>query len=78
MAKKMITAETAIKLGREISIAGIMGQSSNSLVLLDTENLNAYPASDQFHAVIEEVGPNDIEYADFHDVHTPVLNGDIA
>ena len=78
MAKKMITAETAIQLGREISIAGMMGQSSNSLVLLDTENLNAYPASDQFHAVIEDVSAHDIEYADFHRVQAPVLKDDIA
>ena len=69
--KKLVSASTAAQFGEEMKLAGKMGEAANCLVMLDIEHLKAYPVSEEFHAVIEEVSVNDIEYADFYGVQAP-------
>ena len=73
MSQVMMRAETAIQVGYELQMAGKMGQAANCFVVFDPETLKAFPASDEFHAVIEEVNANDIEYADYYGIQAPSL-----
>ena len=60
----LITANQAVKFGEEIGIAGSMAQASNCMVHIDPHKLRAYPMTNEFNALIEAVGPNDVHYAD--------------
>lgn len=73
MAKILIPNNRAKDLAPAWMIASAMSEASNCCVIFDTENLQVYPASDEFHAVIEEVSENDIEFSDFYGVDAPKL-----
>ena len=73
MAKILIPSNRAKELAPVWMIASAMSEASNCCVIFDTENLQVYPASDDFHAVIEEVSENDVEFSDFYGVHTQRL-----
>lgn len=73
MTKILIPSNRAKDLAPVWMIAAAMSEASNCCVIFDTENLQVYPASDDFHAVIEDVSLNDIEFADFYGVQAPKL-----
>lgn len=73
MAKIMITNTQAKQLVPSWTMACAMAEPSNTCIIFDTDNLCVYPASDEFHAVIEEVNANDIEIADFYGIQAPAL-----
>lgn len=74
MGKKiLIPSNRANELTVAWMTASAMSQASNCCVIFDTETLQVYPASEEFHAVIEEVNANDVDFSDCYGISVPRL-----
>ena len=73
MGKVMLTHAQAKNLAPVWTIACAMAEASNTCIIFDTESFSVYPVSEEFHAVIEEVNANDIEYAKFNGIQLPTV-----
>ena len=73
-----ISADQALKFGEEIGMAANMALASNCMVHIDPHKLQAYPMTDEFNALIEVVGPNDVHYADVINLTAPSSAKNVA
>ena len=61
----ILTAEQAKNFAHLVGISAQMAQAANCMVQVNLDKLQAYPMSDEFHAVIEIAGPDDVDFADY-------------
>lgn len=73
----LLTAFQAAQFGQEIIMAARMAQPSNCLVNVSEKDLQAFPMSDEFQAVIEIAGPNDTDFANFINLAPPNEDGKV-
>ena len=73
----LLTAVQAAQFGQEIIMAARMAQPSNCMVNVNDRDLQAFPMSDEFQAVIEIAGPNDTDFANFINLAPPNENGKV-